>query len=172
MWDCRIPLLPPPPPPLPVPLQILITFTLFFWYLQKRKTKAIIIRELKPVKQQRRRQQRERQKSNRFRLAKHQLFCTLLHDHNVKVPNFTFCRGRRHKTTTFFFSFPELWYSPSEFNSKNNLPHMTSRRPYWCPKTMKRRPCWCLKPVLWELNSFLMQTLSFVLINLHRCWPR
>ena len=21
--------------------------------------------------------------------------------------------------------------------------HMTSRRPYWCPKTMKRRPCWC-----------------------------
>ena len=50
--------------------------------------------------------------------------------------------------------------------------HMTSRRPYWCPKTMKRRPCWCPKPVLWELNSFLMQTLSFVPINLHRCWPR
>ena len=39
--------------------------------------------------------------------------------------------------------------------------HMTSRRPFWCPK-----------PVLWELNSFLMQTLSFVPINLHRCWPR
>ena len=50
--------------------------------------------------------------------------------------------------------------------------HMTSRRPYWCPRTMKRRPCWCPKPVLWELNSFLMQTLSFVPINLHRCWPR
>ena len=50
--------------------------------------------------------------------------------------------------------------------------HMTSRRPYWCPKTMKLRPCWCPKPVLWELNSFLMQTLSFVPINLHRCWPR
>ena len=50
--------------------------------------------------------------------------------------------------------------------------HMTSRRPYWCPKTIKRRPCWCPKPVLWELNSFLMQTLSFVLIYLHRCWPR
>ena len=49
---------------------------------------------------------------------------------------------------------------------------MTSRRPYWCPKTMKRRPCWCPKPILWELNSFLMQTLSFVPINLHRCWPR
>ena len=25
----------------------------------------------------------------------------------------------------------------------------------------------CPKPVLWELNSFLMQTLSFVPINLH-----
>ena len=50
--------------------------------------------------------------------------------------------------------------------------HMTSRRPYWCPKTMKRRPFWCPKPILWELNSFLMQTLSFVPINLHRCWPR
>ena len=33
--------------------------------------------------------------------------------------------------------------------------HITSRRPYWCPKTIKRRPCWCPKPVLWELNSFL-----------------
>ena len=49
---------------------------------------------------------------------------------------------------------------------------MTSRRPYWCPKTMKRRPCWCPKPILWELKSFLMQTLSFVLMNLHSCWPR
>ena len=28
------------------------------------------------------------------------------------------------------------------------------------------------KSVLWELNSFLMQTLSFVPINLHICWPR
>ena len=50
--------------------------------------------------------------------------------------------------------------------------HMMSRRPYWCPKTMKRRPCWCPKPFLRELNSFLMQTLSFVPINLHRRWPR
>ena len=27
-------------------------------------------------------------------------------------------------------------------------------------QTMKRRPCWRPKPILWELNSFLMQTLS------------
>ena len=50
--------------------------------------------------------------------------------------------------------------------------HMTSRRPHWSPKTMKRRPCWYPKLILWELNSFLMQTLSLVPINLHRCWPR
>ena len=37
---------------------------------------------------------------------------------------------------------------------------------------MKRRPCWCPKSVLWELNSVLMQTLSFVPVNLHKCWPR
>ena len=37
---------------------------------------------------------------------------------------------------------------------------------------MSRRPCWCPKTILWELNSFLMQTLPFVPINLHRCWPR
>ena len=49
---------------------------------------------------------------------------------------------------------------------------MTSRRPYWRSKTMKRRPCWCTKPILWELDSFLMQTFSFVPINLHRCWTR
>ena len=41
-----------------------------------------------------------------------------------------------------------------------------------CFHLTSRRPCWCPKPILWELNSFLMQTLSFVPINLHRCWPR
>ena len=32
--------------------------------------------------------------------------------------------------------------------------------------------CWCPKQILWELNSFLIQTLSFVPINLRRCWSR
>ena len=49
---------------------------------------------------------------------------------------------------------------------------MTSRRPYWCHKTMKQRPCWCPKLILLELDSFLMQKFSFVPINLHRWWPR
>ena len=40
-----------------------------------------------------------------FRLAKQQLdtFIRLLHDYNVKLPNFTFCGGRENKTTTFIF---------------------------------------------------------------------
>ena len=25
--------------------------------------------------------------------------------------------------------------------------HITSRRPYWCTKTVKWRPCWCTKPI-------------------------
>ena len=49
---------------------------------------------------------------------------------------------------------------------------MTSWQPYWFPKTMKRQPCWCPKPILWELNSFLMQTPPFVPIKLHKCWQR
>ena len=34
--------------------------------------------------------------------------------------------------------------------------HMTSRRPYWCSKTMKRWPCWYTKTTLRVLNSSLM----------------
>ena len=45
--------------------------------------------------------------------------------------------------------------------------HMTSRQPYLCSKNSQT----AAKPILWELNSFLMWTLSFVPMNLHRCWP-
>ena len=35
------------------------------------------------------------------------------------MPNFTSCGGREQKTTIFFFpSFPELWFSLLEFNSR------------------------------------------------------
>ena len=55
--------------------------------------------------------------------------------------------------------------------------HVISRRPYWCPKTMKRRPYWVSQtsPMRVELFSYaneIMPTLSFVPIILHRCWPR
>ena len=48
--------------------------------------------------------------------------------------------------------------------------YRTLWQPYWCSKTMKRWPCWCTKTILWASDSFLMQTLFFVPINLHRCW--
>ena len=37
---------------------------------------------------------------------------------------------------------------------------MTSQWPYWCSKA-----------ILWELTSFLVQTISFVPVNLRRCCP-
>ena len=59
-------------------------------------------------KQGGRRQQRERQENNKFILVKQHAFVYIslqsLHDYYVKVPKFTFCRGREHKTTTFFFN--------------------------------------------------------------------
>ena len=79
-------------------------------------------RELK----QRRRWQRERPESNRFRLTKQQLLQVhhaFLHiclpsllDYDVKLPNFAFYGGPKHKRTIFFF-FCELRYSALEFNS-------------------------------------------------------
>ena len=57
------------------------------------------------------------------------LFCTFLCRRCTtttwKRPNFTFRRGRQHKTTTYF-SFPELWYSLLEFNSRKNCQHLTN----------------------------------------------
>ena len=83
-------------------------------------------------------------------------------------------------STDVSFNNPNLIYLPTE--PHQILPtrsvqrtierfHMTSRRPYRCSETIKRRPCWCSKPILWELICFLM-SLSFVPINLHRCYSR
>ena len=44
------------------------------------------------------------------------------------------------------------YFSPQSSVQLIECFYMTSRRPYWCSKTMERRPCWCPKPDLWELN--------------------
>ena len=51
----------------------------------------------------------DKQNNNFARASRFFLYISLpsLPDYSVKVPEFTFCRGREHKTTTFF-SFPEL----------------------------------------------------------------
>jgi len=41
-----------------------------------------------------------------------------LNDYDVKVPNFTFCEGHEHKTTTYFFFSWTSIQSNLEFNSK------------------------------------------------------
>ena len=38
---------------------------------------------------------------------------------------------------------------------------MTSRRPCWCPKTMKRRPCWCPKQIPFGVKLFSYANASF-----------
>ena len=66
--------------------------------------------------------QRERKKSSWFRWAKQQLytfiiffciFLTLMHDNDMKLPHFTFCRGREHKKRISFsvFNLDKVSYS-------------------------------------------------------------
>ena len=87
--------------------------------------------ENRELKQRRRRRQRELQKYNSFVLAKHQLARTShvfyisvqpLNDYDLKLPNFTFCGGV-NGTQRLSFSFPELPYTPLEFNSRKIRQH-------------------------------------------------
>ena len=87
------------------------------------------------LKQRRRERQRERQKSNWLRLAKQEL-CTCI------TLFWTFLCRRCTGTTWKYlnsrsvedgstrqqlsFSFPELWYSPLEFNSEKICQHLTN----------------------------------------------
>ena len=44
-----------------------------------------------------------------------------LHNYDMKLPDFTFCGGREHKTTTSF-SFAELRYSLLDLTPEKKLP--------------------------------------------------
>ena len=56
--------------------------------------------------------------------------------------------------------------------------HMTSRRPYWCSKTMKRRPCSVM--LVFQTNQVGVKLFSYVknffcslkFAYICRCWPR
>ena len=71
-----------------------------------------------------------------FRLAKQQLFTCItlfrtflsnsLHDHDVKVPNFTFCWGRWTQDNDFLFLFLNFDTSLLEFNSRTNCQLLTN----------------------------------------------
>ena len=85
--------------------------------------------------QRRRRRQRERQKINRFRQAKQQLctcitpFCTFLCRRcttttwDCLISRFVEGGNKRQQLS---FSFPELWCSPLEFDSKQICQHLTN----------------------------------------------
>ena len=88
----------------------------------------------KELKQRRRRRQRGRQKSYRVRLTKQKLFtcimlfCTFLSRRcttttwKCLISRFVEDRNTRQHLS---FSFPELWYSPLEFNSQTIFQHLT-----------------------------------------------
>ena len=61
--------------------------------------------------------------NNNFTRASRFLYISLpwLHDYNVKVPIFTFCREREHKKTTFFF-FSWTFIRSFRFQLQKNLP--------------------------------------------------
>ena len=46
-----------------------------------------------------------------------------LHNYNVKVPKFMFCRGRNTRQQ-LSFPFPKLWHSLLEFNSRKICQHL------------------------------------------------
>ena len=87
------------------------------------------------LKQRRRRRQQEREKSNSFRLIKQQLcprimlFCTFLCRRcttttwKCLISRFVEDVNTRQRLS---FSFPELWYSLLEFNSRKNCQHLTN----------------------------------------------
>ena len=93
-WECGTAETPSPPPPPTSPRSLtdLDYFHTFFSDIYKNeKQKQSSLGSLSLLSNDDGDGNEKGKKSNRFRLAKQQL-CTLLHDHNVKVPIFTFCR--------------------------------------------------------------------------------
>ena len=85
---------------------------------KNRSIRPWIIREFKQ-RRRRRQRQRERQKSNRFFLH---ISLPLLHDYDVKMPNFTFYGGRKQATTKLS-SLSKLKLGPQEINSREICLH-------------------------------------------------
>ena len=52
----------------------------------------------------------------------------LLHNYDVKLPNFTFYEGREHEKTSLIFYFSELRYSRLEFNTRTIRHYLSIER--------------------------------------------
>ena len=106
-------------------------------------------------------------KNKRFRLAKQQLckcitfFCTFVCRHRTTttwkciISRFV---GNVNTGQRLPFSFSELWYSPSEFNSRKICQHLTNwtrwnkRDKIWNRANWRRR--FCLYSLLWEVVAY------------------
>ena len=80
---------------------------------------------------------------------------TLKFTRYIPVPN---GQQNRKSSSQSLKNFPQNileYFLPLEYSWQDMVTslieifHMTSRRPYWCPKTITRRPFWCFKQVLW-----------------------
>ena len=84
--------------------------------------------DIRELKQLRRRGERERQKNNNNFARASRFFCTFLSRRCTtttwKWPISSFVEDRNTRQQ-LSFSFPELWYSPLEFNSKKSCQHLT-----------------------------------------------
>ena len=91
-----------------------------------------------------------------------------LHDYDVKMSKFTFCRGRERKTTTFFFCFPELCTVQFKillltFKSLNGLApvyidEMIQR--YVPNRKLRSSSAFLLKQNKWNLKSYGFRTFT------------
>ena len=112
-------------------------YRLHRWILKSLVSQSLNVncRHYRELKQRRRPRQRERQQRNRFRLAKQQLctcitlFCTFLcrrcttRTWKCVISRFVEDGNTRQQQS---FSFPELWYSPLEFNSTKNCQYLAN----------------------------------------------
>ena len=106
------------------------------------------------LRQRRRQRQRERQKINNSGLISKTITLRVHHAFfvhffcrfcKVKVLKFMFCRGRKHKTTTFFI-FPALWHIPLDdkvWSGANSLfkRRFRSRRRRCCLSSLMNPQC-------------------------------
>ena len=77
-----------------------------------------------------------------------------MHDYDVKVPNFTFCRGREHNTTALFF-FSSTWQSfRTQFQNKRDKVRGSANSIFkWRFRNCRCCCCCCLSSLLSRTRS-------------------
>ena len=106
---------------------------------------------------------------------------TAIGPRDIKTADKTTKPHKPNLTSSYYFFLFVLFYIFSLFfRSAHRYARVCLAYWYMCPWITKwpkfhctgcfhmtsRRPCWCPKPILWEMNSFLMQMIPFVPKNL------